>query len=131
MVLRHLITISLSFAGFLRFDELSELRCKDVLFLHNLFYVKIRKAKLINIDLDTKFLLQKEQLCPYRMLQRYIEAACIDLSSKNILFRQIIRSRDTCKLIQKYKSLSYNRIREVILAKLKIVAPSLNLGPIL
>ena len=45
MTLRDLSMILIGFAGFLRFDELVELRCCDVGFKENFLSVEIRKSK--------------------------------------------------------------------------------------
>ena len=66
--------------------------------------------------------------CPYKMLEKYMLKACINTSLEKYLFRPVFRSGKICKLLEKDKKLSYTRTREVILRKLKLVAPGLNLG---
>ena len=54
--------------------------------------------------------------------------ACINTSLEKFLFRPVFRSGKICKLLEKDKKLSYTRTREVVLQKLKLVAPDLNLN---
>ena len=43
--LRDLTTILLGYAGFLRFNEINELKCNDIEFKEDHFILKIRKSK--------------------------------------------------------------------------------------
>lgn len=130
LVLRDLSMILIGFAGFLRFDELVELKCNDISFQDNYLVIQIRKSKTDVYRSGNELLISSgvTSACPYKMLQRYMTKACIDNSSDNYLFRPVVRSRDTCKLLNKVKKLSYTRTREIVLEKLKLVAPDLNLG---
>ena len=130
LVLRDLALILIGYAGFLRFDELVELRCSDVKFKENYISIQIRKSKTDIYREGNEVLIAKgvSVACPYNMLKTYMGKASIDCSSEMYLFRSVIRSRHVCKLSDKDKKLSYTRTREIVLAKLKLVAPNLNLG---
>lgn len=130
LILRDLAMILIAYAGFLRFDELTELRCSDISFKENYLSIQIRKSKTDIYREGNEILIAKgvSAACPYHMLQSYMCKASIDCSSQSYLFRPIIRSRDVCKLSEKDKKLSYTRTREIVLAKLKLAAPCLNLG---
>ena len=54
LVLRDLSMILTGFAGFLRFDELVELRCSDIIFHEEYLSIQICKRKLTYIDQATK-----------------------------------------------------------------------------
>lgn len=47
--------ILIGFAGFLRFDELSSLKCKDVIVEQNYLQIFIENAKMINTEMETKY----------------------------------------------------------------------------
>ena len=52
---RDLCMILLGFSGFLRFDELSSLRCNDISILTAILFLKYERARQTSIDLVTKF----------------------------------------------------------------------------
>lgn len=130
IVVRDLAMILLAFSGFLRFNELSALKCKDLSFRSEYMRIRISKSKTDQYRKGDEVLISKgcTSACPYVMLQKYIHIAGLNLQSDNYLFRPAIRSKRSCKLTQKYKHLSYTRTREVIKKKLVTVAPNLNLG---
>ena len=84
-----------AFNGFLRFSELSSLRCCDVLLRNkdSLQFVQlyIQKSKTdIYRDGAFVFLAKTDNLaCPFAILKRYISKANIDLSSQELFFRRI------------------------------------------
>ena len=130
LLLRDLSMIQVGFAGFLRFDELVELRCKDVKFHDGYLSVQIRKSKTDIYRSGSEILINKgvTSACPYSMLLKYREMACLNKFSDEYLFKPIVRSRDSCKLIKKDEKLCYTRTRELVIGKLKLVAPNLNIG---
>ena len=119
LVLRDLSMILIGFAGFLRFDELVELKCNDISFQDNYLIIQIRKSKTDVYRSGNELLISSgfTSACPYKMLQRYMTKADINNSSDNYLFRPVVRFRDTCELLNKVKKLSCTRIMEIILEK--------------
>jgi integrase len=45
-VVRDLSMITLCFSGFLRYDEISSIRCKDIIFKDDHLQIKISKSKI-------------------------------------------------------------------------------------
>ena len=130
MIVRDLAMIVLGFAGFLRFNELSSLRCNDILFKDNHLHLYIRKSKTDQYRMGDSIVIAKGEsaACPYNLLQKYFSLALIQPGSDNFLFRPIFRSRNICSLIYKYKPLSYTRTRECVVSRLKEVCGELNIG---
>ena len=101
-VIRDLTMIITCFSGFLRYDEMSNLKCNEIKFEPD--YVKLVIAK-------------------------YVSALQIDLSSTNYLFRALFKTKHTSGLRRSVKKLSYTRTKEVLVSRLKEVTPThLNLG---
>jgi len=76
------------FAGFLRFNELANLRCYDVKFCKDKYVeLFIAKSKTDIYRNGNIVMLAKTGriTCPYTLLNRYIQAAGIDFSS-NLMF---------------------------------------------
>ena len=130
LVIRDLCMILLSFCGFLRYDEISSLRCNDVQIFDSYFILKINKSKTDQYRKGNEVPISKGTTiaCPLRMVQRYLELSKQTCSSNKYLFRPVFRSGHTCALIHKDKFLSYTRARECILGRLKEVAGDLDLG---
>lgn len=75
---RDMCMILLSFAGFLRYGELSSLRCSDVKFLDGYVNISSIKAKQGNEILISASV---TSACPVKMLQRYISLGNRDIFS--------------------------------------------------
>ena len=130
VVIRDLAMILLAFAAFLRFDELSNLHCNDISFYDDHFSIHINKSKTDQYRLGSDIVIAKghTSACPYHMLRKYFELACIDCSSEMFLFRPIFKSKQKCSLIYKNKPLSYTRTRECLVGRLKEAVGDLDIG---
>ncbi|XP_060081902.1 uncharacterized protein LOC132561192 [Ylistrum balloti] len=130
LVVRDLAMILLGFSGFLRFNELSSLRCSDVQFFEGHLTLNIRKSKTDKYRFGSQVVISKGSTvaCPYTMLSRYVELSKIDLSSDHFLFKQVYRSGQGCKLINKNKPLSYTGARQAVMKRLKLVSNDTNFG---
>ena len=88
---RDLTMILLCYAGFLRFNDMSNLRCSDIRFENDHIVVKIRSSKTDVYREGREVLIAKGSTiaCPYTMLQRYMELAGLSTSSEEFLIRPI------------------------------------------
>lgn len=129
-IVRDLAMILLCFSGFLRFNELSQLRCDDIVVKDTYLVIRIKKSKTDQYRAGDEILVSKglSLACPYTMFLRYVDLALIDLSSDMFLFRSIYRSKRKCALIKVNKPISYTTARACVMKRLKLVAPELNLG---
>lgn len=129
-VVRDLTMILLAYSAFLRFNELSNLKCSDIEVKDDYLCIKISKSKTDQYRHGDEVLVSKGQsiACPYAMFLKYVSVAQVDLKSNLFLFRPIYRSKHKCALINVNKPISYTTARECIIKKLKLVAPNLNLG---
>ena len=127
---RDLAMILLGYAGFLRFSEISDLRCSDLVFKEDHLVLKIRKSKTDIYRQGKEVLIAKGSscACPYEMLKRYLTLSKHLANSDQYLFKPINKSKNVCQLLKVNKKLSYTRARECIVKKLKLVAPELDLG---
>jgi hypothetical protein len=116
--LRLLGVCYLCYTGFLRYDELSNIRSNNLTFHKehvDMFIIKsktdcYRKGKNVFIaKLNSRY-------CPVSILQRYISLAGIDLDSDMCLFRSIsfMKTCNTFILKKKNEKLSYTRAREIV-----------------
>jgi hypothetical protein len=130
VIIRDLAMILLSFADFLRCDEISSLMCNNVKIYDEYLILFIEKAKTDQYRNDNEVLISNGNTvaCPFSMFNRYLAISEIVLDSNMFLFRPIFRSKNVCKLIYKNKKLSYTAARQSIISRLKLVAKDLNLG---
>ena len=130
MIIRDLAMIVLSFAGFLRFDELSFLKCNDVTVHDHDLKLKIVHSKTDQYRQGNDVLISKGNTlaCPVSIFRHYASLSKSVLSSDFYIFRPIYRHNGIAKLICKNRKISYTTARENILKKLKSVEPNLNLG---
>ena len=129
-VVRDLAMILIGFSGFLRFDELSNLKCRDITIFDYYLKILIPLSKTDQYRHDNELLISRGNTvaCPLSMYKRYLFLTKLDINSDEFIFRPMFRSSGIAKLIYKNKKLSYTTFRENIVKRLKIVAPCLNLG---
>ena len=130
LIIRDLTMMLLSFAGFLRYDEISSLRFCDVEKQDSFLILHINKSKTDQYRQSNEILISKGSTCacPYNMFVKYSFLAGFTNNSRDFLFRQIYRSGNTCKLINKNKKLSYTAAREALLKRIKLVCQDANIG---
>ena len=101
-VIRDLVMILLCFSAFLRFSELSQLKCNDIDVKDTYLVIKIRGSKTDQYRTGDEVLVSKDQsvACPYSMFLKYVAITNLDLTSNRYLFRQIYKSRNKCGLVK-------------------------------
>ena len=102
-----------AFAGFLRYDELSNLLCLDVKFYPDHFLLFIESSKSDQYRDGAWVPISSSNLitCPLRALKRYADLGEIVFDSDLPLFRGINGPNAKAKLRSK---LSYSRVRELV-----------------
>jgi hypothetical protein len=118
--------ILIGFSGFLRFDELSSLKCNNVIVEHDYIKLFIEKCKNDQYRDGNEILIAKgsTSACPHSVLIRYAEEAKIDFSSEHFIFKPAFRSKGISRLVTKNKKLSYTAAKQNIVTLLKTVAPN-------
>ena len=109
----------LAFAGFLRCDELINLRPCDIKIGPNMMTVTIRSSKTDQLRQGNELVIARTstRMCPVAMLERYMGLAGIDPSSELFLFRAITRTKEGEKL-RPSGQLGYSTLRELFKKKL-------------
>jgi hypothetical protein len=94
-VVRDLAMIVVSYAGFLRYDEMSNIKCCDVKFYDEYVRIVIPKSKTDQYRDGNEILLSKldSPACPYVALMEYIRLAKVDLESSSFLFRAVFKGK--------------------------------------
>ena len=108
----------LSYFGFLRYDNF-------VTYKESYFDIFIEKSKTDCYRKGNHILISKleSNICPVKILTRYLELANIDLSSDVYIFRSLTCCKCSDKFILRKKNvcLSYTRSREIIRDALEFI----------
>ena len=106
------------FAGFLRYDELANIRCCDLQLSPRCVTIKIPKSKTDQLRQGKEVLVARtgSDTCPVAMLEQYLKRGHIDLSSQLFLFRPITGSK--VEKLRNAGRLTYTRLRELLKSKL-------------
>ena len=112
----------LSYAGFLRFSELANLKRSNIHFYSDYIKLNLEKSKTDVYREGRDVLISKtgNTTCPVSMLARYLKLADIPENSDEFVFRSVsyCSSNNTYKL-RKNCTLSYSRAREILLCALE------------
>ena len=122
--LRITTLVLLSFAGFLRINEVLKLRRSDIKFYPSYCTIFIRSSKTDVYRLGDNLVIARtgSLCCPVQLLERYLQTANItDSDSDEYIFRAVMY--ETASKSQKLrpdcnKALSYSTVRSIFLCKL-------------
>lgn len=117
----RLLAISLlAFSAFLRFDEIAKIKCCDVRFEPDLMSIHISSSKTDQYRQGADVVVARSgsDLCPVGRLQEYYKIAGLDHQSPEMLFRAITKSKNG-ESLRRSGSISYTRIRELVLEKIR------------
>jgi len=123
--MRTFVVLLLSFCGFLRFDEASNIRRSDIHIFDSYMKIYIEKSKTdIYREGHWSFIAKGlNGICPVENVIKYCTLANISEESDEFLFRAMTTSKHNKKLRKMNKPLSYTRTREIfkdICKKLKL-----------
>lgn len=118
--LRLAASCLLAFAAFLRYDELAKLRCCDVAFSESSMSIHISSSKTDQYRQGDSVMVARTSspTCPVAMMEKYFARAQLSSSSNLLLFRGITHTKSGERL-RSTGGLSYTRMRELFMAKLK------------
>ena len=109
----------LCFSAFLRYAEMADLRCSDVVITEEHMKLVIRKSKTDQYRQGNEVLVARtgNSTCPVKMMEVYLRLAEADLQSDEMLFRPIVATKRGARLRSSGK-MSYTRTRELVLGAL-------------
>ena len=112
----------MSFAAFLRFDELVHIRAVDVKLNRDFMSIHIARSKTDQLRKGDEVVVARtnSKLCPVNMMQKYMAQAGIHQEDPHYLFRPIVKTKQGEKL-RDSGSLSYTRLRECFKQKLDVL----------
>ena len=130
MSLRLACIVILGFSAFLRFDELSRIKCCDVLFAKSYMKIFLEQSKTDVYRVGEWVYVAKIQSnnCPVSITKRYLRKAGFGGYSEQFIFRGITRNKDKNKrkLKTSNKPISYSTVRSLILDSFKSVGEDIS-----
>ena len=115
----------LVFMGFLRFDEVSKIRCSDlhIASTHLKIFLESSKTDCSPNGRWVHIAANESPTCPVKTIKNYIRLAELDLDKDGIMFifRAVTSTKNGEKLRSQNKPLSYTRVRELILKAVKLI----------
>lgn len=111
----------LSYADFLRFSELVQLKRSDICFCDTYMSLFIHKSKTDRYREGSNVIISctNEITCPVKMTRRYLTLAKINDQSDQYLFRPVTYCKNSnAYILRGDKCLSYTRAREILLGAL-------------
>ncbi len=126
--IRDLAFISLSFAGFFRFAEVSAISGKDVKIKEDYIEIYLECSKTDQYRDGNMVIISKGKTiaCPVNAIKKYILAANINLNSLDYIFRPLTKFNKCKLMINTNKKISYSTIRTRILAMVKCIPEGKN-----
>ena len=108
----------ISFAGFLRFDELANIRPCDLEISEDHLTIQIPRSKTDQLRQGNEVVVARTscETCPVAMLETYIQRGGIQMDSSQKLHRPISKGR--CKKLHESGGITYSRMRELLKQKL-------------
>jgi hypothetical protein len=110
---------SLPYTGVLRYDELSSIRARHLLFQSEYLEIVIPSSKTDCYRKGNSVFIARtnSEYCAVAILDSYLKAADIDLKSDMIIFRSVtyFKTSNTFLLRKQNIKLSYTRTSEIVL----------------
>ncbi len=121
--MRTLTIALISFAGFLRYDELAMIRREHIRFVNVYFKLFIPSSKTDQHQEGETVMIARtgKMTCPYEVLSAYLTLAGITRSDKQYVFRASSRTKTGAVLRKNDKPISYTTVRDTVLAEIEAV----------
>lgn len=121
--MRTLTIALLSFAGFLRYDELAAIRRNHIKFVNVYFKLFIPSSKTDQHNVGETVMISRTGniTCPFEVLAEYLALAKLAKEDKCCIFRAITRTKNSAVLRKADKGISYSTVRVDVLAEIDAV----------
>ena len=123
--LRNVCLYALSYAGFFRSAEVLNIRMNHIYFQEGYMVIKVEKSKTDQLRLGDEVVIAQSggRVCPVSLLKTYLSKFDIDPLSSEFIFRPLVKTKSSYKLVQKDKPISYTTFRDQLAQSLQNVVP--------
>ena len=103
----------LSYAGFSRSEEVLNNRMSHIRFYEGFMIIKVGKSKTDQLRQGDEAVIaqSKENACPAFLLKEYLKKLDISPDSSEFIFRPLVKTKSSYKLVQVDKHISYATFR--------------------
>ena len=112
--LRNVCLYVLAYAGFFRSEEVLNIRMNHIYFHEGYMTIKVEKSKTDQLRQGDEVLIAHSggTVCPVSLLKAYLSKLDIDPHSTEFIFRPLVKTKSSYKLVQKDKPISYSTFRD-------------------
>ena len=112
--LRDVCLYVLSYEGFFRSEEVTRIRRSHIKFFENHMIIKVEKSKTDQLRPADAVVLARSRgsVCPVSILQEYLSRLNIDPHSDDLIFRRLVKTKSSYKMLSKDKPISYSAFRD-------------------
>ena len=106
-----------SYAGFLRYDEVSSIRSCNLRFERTYFKIFIESSKTDQEGAGDIVYIARTGLttCPYNMIKKYLHIAKLSTSETEFIFRPVVRTKQGHRFKKVNKPISYTTARDTVM----------------
>ena len=124
--IRILTIIVLGFAGFLRFNEIANLKRSDIVIYNTHTAIFLEKSKTDKYREGSWVLISRTNThtCPVRILEKYIDMCGIEEDADKFVFCSLSRTKSSYAVRNYCKPISYSRLRELFNSVIKDLVPN-------
>ena len=111
--LRDMCLYVLSYEGFFRSEEVTRIRRSHIKFFENHKIIKVEKSKTDQLRPGDEVVLARSRgsICPVSILQEYLSRWNIDPHSDDLIFRRLVKTKSSYKMLSKDKPISCSTFR--------------------
>lgn len=123
--LRNVCLYVLSYAGFFRSEEVPNIRMSNIRFYEGYMIIEVDKSKTDRLRQGDKEVIaqSKGNVCPVLLLKEYLKKLDISPDSSEFIFRPLIKTKSSYKLVQVDKHTSYTTFRGQLTKTLQSIVP--------
>ena len=113
--LRNICLYVLCYAGFFRSEEVTSIRRNHITFHDGYMIIKVEKSKTDQLRQGDEVIIAQSggTACPVSTILRdYLSRLNIDPHSDELIFRQLVKTKSSYKLVNKDKPISYTTFRD-------------------
>ena len=104
----------LAYAGFFRSEEVLHIRMNHICFRKGYMIIKVEKSKTDQLRQGDEVVIaqSRARVCPVSLLQAYLGKLDIHPNSSEVIFRPLVKTKSSYKLVQRDKPISYATLRD-------------------
>ena len=123
--LRNVCLYVLSYAGFFRSEEVLNIRMSNIRFYEGFMIIKVDKSKTDQLRQGDEVVIAQSEgnVCPVFLLKEYLKKLDISPDSSEFIFRPLVKTKSSYKLVKVDKHISYATFRGQLTKRLQSIVP--------